>query len=83
MSSLTPLQLVLVIAILALPIIPNLWAICHIFRHDFALPAEKKGWIFLNVFLPVFGGIIYFFVGRRRTVDPSAADSGDNTPRKS
>ncbi|GAU07843.1 PLDc N-terminal domain-containing protein [Desulfoplanes formicivorans] len=69
MSSLTPFQLALVVAILVLPIIPNLWAIWHIFRNDFATPAEKKGWIWLNVFLPVLGGIIYFFVGRRRTLD--------------
>jgi hypothetical protein len=82
MSSLTPLQLVLVIAILALPIIPNLWAIWHIFRHDFAMPAEKKGWIFLNVFLPVFGGIIYFFIGRRRTIDPSMLSGEDDTIQK-
>jgi hypothetical protein len=83
MSSLTPLQLVLVIAILTLPIIPNLWAIWHIFHHDFATPVEKKGWIFLNVFLPVFGGIIYAFVGRRRTVDLSDASSENDTTRKS
>jgi hypothetical protein len=82
MSSLTPLQLVLVIAILTLPIIPNLWAIWHIFRHDFAMPAEKKGWIFLNVFLPVFGGIIYFFIGRRRTIDPSMLSGEDDTIQK-
>ncbi|MGX9365260.1 PLDc N-terminal domain-containing protein [Desulfoplanes sp. PS50] len=83
MSSLTPLQLVLVIAILALPIIPNLWAIWHIFRHDFATPAEKKGWIFLNVFLPVFGGIIYLFIGRRRTLDPFMLPGEDDTSQRS
>jgi hypothetical protein len=83
MSSLTPLQLVLVIAVLALPIVPNLWAIWHIFRHDFATQAEKKGWIFLNVFLPVFGGIIYFFIGRRRTIDPSTISCEDDTIQKS
>lgn len=78
MSSLTPIQLALVVAILVLPIIPNLWAIWHIFRNDFATPAEKKGWIGLNVFLPIIGGVIYFFVGRRRTVDLSAMPSEDD-----
>jgi hypothetical protein len=83
MSSLTPLQLALVIAILVLPIIPNLWAIWHIFRHDFATPAEKKGWIWLNVFLPVLGGIIYLLVGRRRTVDALPANSENDTSQPS
>ena len=66
MSALSPEKIALIVALLALPIIPNLWSIWHIVRHDFATAAEKKGWIWLNVFLPVLGGIIYFFLGRRR-----------------
>ncbi len=66
MSALSPEQMALVLALLALPILPNLWSIWHIVHHDFATPAEKKGWIWLNVFLPVLGGIIYICVGRRR-----------------
>ena len=69
MSSLTPEQLALALILLILPVIPNLWAIWHIFRHDFATPAEKQGWIWLNIILPVIGGILYFFMGRRRIVE--------------
>lgn len=80
MSSLTPEQMALVLVLLILPVIPNLWAIWHIFHHDFATPAEKKGWIWLNIILPVLGGIIYFFVGRRRVVTlPPSSCSTDQT----
>jgi len=74
MLALSPEKLALALILLILPVIPNLWAIWHIFRHDFATPAEKKGWIWMNVILPVLGGILYFFIGRRRVVvlpDPS------------
>jgi hypothetical protein len=70
MLALSPDKIALLLILLILPVIPNLWSIWHIFRHDFATPAEKKGWIWLNIILPVLGGIIYFFVGRRRVVDP-------------
>ncbi|MFA6810689.1 MAG: PLD nuclease N-terminal domain-containing protein [Desulfoplanes sp.] len=70
MPALSPDKIALLLVLLILPVIPNLWSIWHIFRHGFATPAEKQGWIWLNIMLPVLGGIIYFFVGRRRAVDP-------------
>ncbi len=58
---------VLIILIL-LPILPNLWAIIHIFRNDFDTPQEKMIWLGLAVFIPVIGGLVYLFLGRRRVV---------------
>jgi fumarate reductase subunit D len=51
-----------------LPILPNLWAILHIFRNDFDTPQEKMIWLGLAVFIPVMGGLVYLFFGRRRVV---------------
>ncbi len=82
MASLTPFQLTLAIVILVVPVIPNLWAIWHIFRHNFATPAEKKGWLWLNIFLPIFGGIIYFLMGRRRTVDLACNTDTEESARQ-
>jgi len=61
-------KLPLLIALLALPILPNLWAIWHIFRNDFSTPQEKMAWAGGTVFLPVLGGIVYFLFGRKRVV---------------
>ena len=54
--------------ILILPILPNLWAILHIFRCDFNTAQEKMVWLALAVFIPFLGGILYIFWGRRRGV---------------
>lgn len=59
-------KLPLLIALLALPILPNLLAIWHIFRNDFPTPQEKMAWIGGAVFLPVLGGVAYFLFGRKR-----------------
>lgn len=56
------------ILIVILPILPNLWAILHIFRNDFDTPQEKMIWLGLAVFIPVIGGFAYLFFGRRRVV---------------
>ena len=52
--------------LLLIPILPNLWAIWHIFHCDFETGAEKMGWLFAAMFLPVLGGIAYLFWGRKR-----------------
>ncbi len=54
--------------ILLLPILPNLWAIWHIFKNDFRTPQEKMGWIGACVFLPVVGGLAYVLSGRKRVL---------------
>lgn len=56
----------LLLLLLVVPILPNLWAIWHIFRYDFNTPQEKMAWLAVAVFLPVLGGIVYLLWGRRR-----------------
>lgn len=56
------------IILVFLPILPNLWAIIHIFRNDFETPQEKMIWIGLAVFVPVIGGLAYLILGRRRVL---------------
>ncbi len=59
-------QLVLILGLLALPILPNLWAIWHSFHSEFATLQEKMLWIAVSVFVPVLGGLAYVFWGRKR-----------------
>ncbi|SDN74946.1 PLD nuclease N-terminal domain-containing protein [Desulfonauticus submarinus] len=59
-------KLVYILPLLILPILPNLWAIVHIFKRDFNTPQEKMIWLGLAVFVPVIGGLAYVFVGRKR-----------------
>lgn len=58
----------ILILLIVLPILPNLWAVMHIFKNDFDTPQEKMIWLALAVFIPVMGGLIYLFLGRRRIV---------------
>lgn len=58
----------LLLVLLIIPIIPNLWAIMHIFRNDFNTPQEKMIWLGIAVFVPVAGGLAYLLMGRRRIV---------------
>ena len=51
-----------------LPIIPNLWAILHIFKNDFDTAQEKMIWLAVSVFIPVAGGLVYLILGRRRVI---------------
>lgn len=49
-----------------IPILPNLWGIWHIWSHDFDGDMTKKViWLLLCVFLPILGGLIYLFLGRK------------------
>ncbi len=52
--------------VLALPIIPTLYAIWHVRTHYFVSEQEKSLWFLLVVFIPVFGGIIYLLLGRKK-----------------
>lgn len=50
-----------------IPILPNLWGVWHIWSHDFGGDLQKKVlWLLPCVFLPVLGGLLYLFFGRRR-----------------
>lgn len=66
MAGLDTQTLVLIGCLLLLPILPNLWAIWHIFHCDFNTGAEKMGWLFVAMFLPVLGGLVYLFWGRKK-----------------
>ncbi len=55
------------ILLLALPMIPSFWGIHHAFFHNFPTAQERLLWLCLCVFVPVLGGIIYFFIARKRT----------------
>ena len=48
-----------------LPMLPTFWSIWHIWNHEFADWQKKVLWLCLVVFVPVLGGIIYIFTGRR------------------
>lgn len=63
-------QVILGVLLLGLPIIPNLWGIYHAFYRVFPTDSEKMIWVCLCIFLPVLGGVIYFFVGRKRGRKP-------------
>jgi hypothetical protein len=71
--ALSPLQIALVLVLLALPILPNLWSIWHAYWREFPSLNEKMIWLVLAVFIPVLGGIAYMAVGRKRGRKPDAA----------
>ncbi len=58
------------LAVLVLLPVPNLWAIYHAFYRRFPTDAEKMIWICVGIFVPILGGVIYFFTGRKRAVKP-------------
>ncbi len=53
--------------ILALPILPNFFALWHIRQRYFASEQEKSLWFLLSIFIPVLGGLIYLVFGLRRS----------------
>jgi hypothetical protein len=64
----SPFLITLLVIGLLIPILPNLWAIWNAFHSEFASVEEKMSWIAAGVFLPVLGGLLYVFWGRRRRV---------------
>ncbi len=60
--------LTLKILLLTIPAIPNLWAIYHAYNRDFPTVQEKMAWIGAGIFVPVLGGLLYLFIGRRRAI---------------
>lgn len=65
--------------ILAIPALPNIWALWHIFTHVFSTPQERLFWIMFNALFPIIGGVIYFFFGRRRATSTYAEYMRKNT----
>ncbi len=58
--------------LLALPVLPNLWALHHAFSHDFADPREKTRWMQACIFIPCVAGLAYIAVGRRHAMKLTA-----------
>ena len=56
--------------LLIIPILPNLWSIIHVYKHDFPTPHERGAWLVALIVLPVIGGLGYIFFGARRTKKP-------------
>jgi len=70
LAPIPPDKLPFVIPLVAIPILPNLWAIAHIYRHHFASGTEKMAWLMAQILLPVIGGLAYIVVGRKRAQNP-------------
>ena len=54
--------------VLILPILPNLWAIVHLYRNDFPTTQERAAWMVALIVLPVIGGLGYILFGARRAL---------------
>ncbi|SHN54516.1 PLDc N-terminal domain-containing protein [Desulfovibrio litoralis] len=52
------------IVFITIPALPNLWCIWHAYHHEFDSPVTRIIWIMVGIFIPVIGGIAYFFFGR-------------------
>ncbi len=71
LPSFTTAQLVRLLAVVALLILPNFFAIWHSFHRQFPTVNEKMLWFLAAVFVPVLGGIAYIVFGRKRGRKPS------------
>lgn len=67
-------QIITVLALLTIPIIPNLWSIWHAFHRAFPTDTERLAWLGIAVFVPVLGGIAYIIFGRPRARKPGAEE---------
>lgn len=48
------------------PMLPAFWSIWHIWNHSFRTMQTKMLWLAFVVFVPVLGGIVYIFAGRKQ-----------------
>ena len=72
-----PVKILIVIAVLAIPIIPTFWAIFDIPKRSFKSPKSKILWFVLVSSLPFFGAIFYIAFGRRGTQPVAQAVTTD------
>ena len=56
------------LAMLVVPILPNMWALKHAFHHDFPTEKEKWRWMMACIFLPCIGGLAYMAVSGYRFI---------------
>ncbi|MDR2573442.1 MAG: PLD nuclease N-terminal domain-containing protein [Desulfovibrio sp.] len=54
------------------PMLPTFWSIRHIWAHEFADPQRRALWLVLVVFVPVIGGLVYIFAGRKTALRKQA-----------
>lgn len=59
------------LALLALPMLPNLWGIWHAYRHRFS-GQQQIIWLVVCVFIPVIGGLAYLLFGRPKAMAVTA-----------
>jgi hypothetical protein len=62
-----PLNLLVVIVILILPMVPTFWAIADLPRRRFARLRTKVLWFAVVSTLPCLGATLYILLGRRHT----------------
>lgn len=62
-----PLQILVLLAIFAVPLLPTFWAIFDIPKRHFPSPKEKIVWLLTVSTLPFVGAMFYIFFKRRRT----------------
>jgi hypothetical protein len=62
-----PIKILVVLAILALPLVPTFWAIQDIPKRRFDPPKRKLMWLLFVSSLPFFGAMFYIIIGRRNT----------------
>lgn len=51
-----------------IPMLPYFWGIWDIWNHSFPTAEQRMYWLLLVVFVPVLGGIIYIFTGRKQAM---------------
>lgn len=56
------------LAVLIIPMLPNLWCMIQAATKNFINPAEKWIWLMVGMLFPVFGGLAYVFWGRKRVL---------------
>lgn len=61
-------EFLLALPLLVLPILPNLWAIWHLYKNEFPTTQERAAWLVAQVMLPVVGGLGYILLGRKRAI---------------
>ncbi len=49
-----------------LPMAPTFWSIWDIWNHDFITFQKKMAWLVFVILIPVIGGIVYIFFGRKQ-----------------
>lgn len=54
--------------VLILPMLPTFWSIWDIWNHDFPTREKRLLWLVFVVFVPVIGGLIYIFTGRKQAM---------------